>query len=83
MFDYFLMDYEFEFPPINVSQFYINVYLLITVYVNWLYKSRHILHYSNITVNLFIPPVCLIYDAAFLNFTCQTPQILTDIFYIF
>ena len=81
MFDFFLMDYEF--PPINVSQFYINVYLFITLYVNLLYTSRHILQDSNITVNLFIPPVCLIYDVPFLNFTCQTSQILTDIFYIF
>ena len=38
--------------------------------------------YSNITVNLCIPPVCLIYDVPFLNFTCHTSQILTDIFYI-
>ena len=77
------MDYEFEFPPINVSQFYINVYLLITAYVDLLYKSRHILHGSNITVNLFIQPVCLINYVPFLNFSCQTSQILTDIFYIF
>ena len=83
MFDLFLMDYEFEFPPINVSQFYINVYLLITAYVDLQYKSRHILHDSNITVNLFIQPFCLINYVPFLNFSCQTSQILTDIFYIF
>ena len=72
------MDYEFEFPPINVSQFYINVYLLITAYVGLL-----IFHDSNITVNLFIQPVCLINYVPFLNFSCQTSQKLTDIFYIF
>ena len=83
MLDYVLMDYEFEFPPINVSKFYINVYLIITAYVNLLYKLRHILHDSNIAVNLFIPTVCLIYAVPFLNFICQTSQILTDIFYIF
>ena len=83
MFDFFLMDYAFEFPPIIVSQFYINVYLPITSYVNLLYKSRHILLDSNITVNLFIPPVCLIYDVQFINFTCQASQILTDTIYMF
>ena len=83
MFDLFLMDYEIEFPPINGSQFYINVYLLITAYVDLLYKSRHIFHESNITMNLCIQPVCLINYVPFLNFSCQTSQILTDIFYIF
>ena len=69
MFDLFLMDYDYEFPPINVSQIYKNVYLLIAAYVDLLYKSRHILHDSNITVNLFNQPVCLINYVPFLNFS--------------
>ena len=40
MIDFFLMDHEFEFLAFNVSQFYINIYLLINAYVNLLYISQ-------------------------------------------